>query len=206
MYLSDLDIKQELEAGEIIIENFDPERLQPASYDILLGNEFLVFDKHKVDAIDPKKPVSEYMSKIIIEGEDDAFTLHPGEFALAVTDDYFGVGSKYCINIMGKSSLARLGLIIHTTAGFVDPGNKLKATLELFNTNSMPIKLYPKMKIAQIAFCQLRTPAEKLYGDPALGSKYFNNLSVQASRMEENFQAQTAGGDGAGAGVGGEKN
>ncbi len=187
MYLSDVDIKAALSAGEIIIENFDPARLQPASYDVLLGNEFLVFDKHKVEIIDPKQPVAEYMTKITLENENDYFVLHPGEFALAVTDDFFGVGPQYCLNIMGKSSLARLGLIIHTTAGFVDPGNKLKATLELFNTNSMPIKLYPKMKIAQIAFCQLKSPAEKQYGDPSLGSKYFNNFSVQASKMAENF-------------------
>lgn len=187
MYLSDVDIKEALEAGDIIIKDFDPERLQPASYDVLLGNEFLVFDKHKVEAIDPKKPVDEYMSKITLEGEDDYFILHPGEFALAMTHDFFGVGPKYCCNIMGKSSLARLGLIIHTTAGFVDPGNQLKATLELFNTNSMPVKLYPMMKIAQLAFCQLKTPAEKQYGDPSLGSKYYKNQSVEASKMSENF-------------------
>jgi dCTP deaminase len=188
MYLSDIDIKNALKSGDITIRDFDESRLQPASYDILLGFEFLVFKRHKAAFIDPKKPSAEYMTKTILENEDDFFVLHPNEFALAVTHDYFGVGNKYCCNIMGKSSLARLGLIIHTTAGFVDPGNELQATLELYNTNCMPIKLYPKMKIAQIAFCQLKTPAEKIYGDPTLGSKYYKNIGVEASKMFKNFK------------------
>jgi len=187
MYLSDRDIKKELKAGEIIIKDFDPSRLQPASYDILLGFEFMVFKRHKQSVIDPKLPAASFMEKITLKNETDAFILHPNEFALAVTYDYFGVGPKYCCNIMGKSSLARLGLIIHTTAGFVDPGNELNATLELFNTNSMPIKLYPKMKIAQISFCSLTSPAERPYGHKSLGSKYFKDSSVEASRMADNF-------------------
>lgn len=187
MYLSDIDIKKALQDGDIIIHDFDESRLQPASYDVLLGFEFLVFKRHKYPNIDPKHPAEDYMTKVVLSSEDDFFTLHPNEFALAVTYDYFGVGNKYCCNIMGKSSLARLGLIIHTTAGFVDPGNELNATLELYNTNSMPIKLYPKMKIAQIAFCMLKTPSKKVYGDPKLGSKYYKNTQVQASQMFRNF-------------------
>lgn len=188
MYLSDIDIKNALEAGDILIKDFDPARLQPASYDVLLGYEFMVFDSHKATVIDPRESTAEYMTKVTLKKDTDFFVLHPGDFALAVTHDYFGVGPKYCCHIMGKSSLARLGLIIHTTAGFVDPGNELNATLELFNTNSMPVKLYPKMKIAQIAFCSLKTPSEKPYGHKDLGSKYFGNTSVEASQMFKNFK------------------
>jgi dCTP deaminase len=186
MFLSDRDIKQALKDKKITIRDFDPARLQPASYDVLLGNEFMMFDKHTMDLIDPLKPVDHDMRTIKV-ADDGFFVLHPGEFALAVTKDYFGVGSEFCCEIMGKSSLARLGLIIHTTAGFVDPGNELQATLELFNTNSLPVKLYPGMKIAQIAFCQLSSPAERPYGHKDLNSKYYQAKTVQASQMWRNY-------------------
>jgi len=191
MFLSDGDIKQALAEKEIVIRDFDPARLQPASYDVLLGNQFMLFDKHLTNAIDPREPTDKFMRKIEVP-DTEAFVLHPGEFALAVTRDYFGVGPKYCCHIMGKSSLARLGLIIHTTAGFVDPGNELNATLELFNTNSLPVKLYPGMKIAQIAFCSLRSPAERPYGHKDLGSKYYKSQTVESSQMWQNFNKQTA--------------
>lgn len=186
MFLSDQDILAALKAGEIFIDDFDPKRLQPASYDVLLGNRFLLFDRHQLDVIDPRSPVETAMREVVVP-DDGHFVLHPSEFALAVTKDYFGVGAGHCCHIMGKSSLARLGLIIHTTAGFVDPGNQLTATLELFNTNSVPVRLYPGMKIAQIAFCQLKTPASKPYGHPDLGSKYFQARTIQGSQMWQNF-------------------
>lgn len=189
MFLSDIDILNALEKKEITIKDFDPKRLQPASYDVLLGSEFMLFDKHALDVIDPLQPLDKYMRKITIP-KGGSFVLHPGEFALTVTQDYFGVGNKYCCHIMGKSSLARMGLIIHTTAGFVDPGNELNATLELFNTNSLPIKLYPGMKIAQIAFCLLQTPAQKTYGDPSLNSKYYKSHHVESSQMWKNFSSE----------------
>jgi len=189
MFLSDHDIQTALTNGDITIHDFDVKRLQPASYDVLLGNEFMLFEKHKMNVIDPRVPADEFMRHIRIE-DDEAFVLHPGDFALAVTRDYFGVGPKYCCHIMGKSSLARLGLIIHTTAGFVDPGNELNATLELFNTNSLPVKLYPGMKIAQIAFCQLTSPSQKPYGHKDLGSKYFKSTTVQSSQMHLNFKKE----------------
>ena len=190
MFLSDGDIKKSLKNGEIIIKDFDKNRLQPASYDVILGNDFLLFDRHMMGVIDPKDETSKHMRKIHV-ADDEAFVLHPNEFALAVTKDYFGVGDSLCCHIMGKSSLARLGLIIHTTAGFVDPGNQLNATLELFNTNSLPVKLYPGMKIAQLAFCRLETPAQRPYGHPDLGSKYFKSQSVESSQMWKNFKKPT---------------
>ena len=187
MHLSDTDIKKALISGDIIIKDFDPNRLQPASYDILLGDEFIVFDNHKSDCIDPKENPEKYTRKIKLQGDDSYFVLHPSEFALGVTFDYFGVSQKYACQIMGKSSLARLGLIIHTTAGFVDPGNQLKATLEFVNVNTLPIRLYPKMKIAQIAFYELKSPATKGYGHPDLNSKYHMSKTVEKSQMWKNF-------------------
>jgi dCTP deaminase len=186
MFLSDIDIKNALSSGDIILQDFDEKRLQPASYDILLGNEFMVFENHKIDFIDPKSPIENAMRKVIIP-DDGFFVLHPGEFALGVTKDFFGVSDKLCCQIMGKSSLARLGLIIHTTAGFVDPGNQLKATLEFVNVNKLPIKLYPNMKIGQLSFCKLLTPAQKPYGHQDLDSKYYGAQGVQSSQFHKNF-------------------
>jgi len=187
MQLSDVDIKKALELNQITIKDFDEKRLQPASYDVLLGYEFIVFDSHKKESIDPRKETNDYTKKVILNSEEDFFVLHPNQFALGVTLDYFGVGKKHACQIMGKSSLARLGLIIHTTAGFVDPGNQLNATLEFVNVNTLPIKLYPKMKIAQIAFFELKSEAVKCYGHPDLNSKYYKSKSVESSQMWKNF-------------------
>ncbi len=187
MQLSDIDIKQAIESGDVTIENFDENRLQPASYDVLLGYEFMLFTSHKLECIDPKKPIHEYMEKVTLTNTDDYFVIHPGQFILGVTLEQFGANEKYACQIMGKSSLARYGLIVHTTAGFIDPGNILNATLEFVNTNTVPIRLYPEMKIAQIAFYQLKTPAEKGYGHSSLNSKYLGSRTVQASNMHQNF-------------------
>ncbi len=187
MFLSDRDIKVALKAGEILIENFDPMRLQPASYDVLLGFNFMIFQSHKLEIIDPRKPVTEFMLKIELKDENDYFVLHPNQFALASTWDYIGVNGSHCYHLMGKSSLARLGLIIHTTAGFIDPGNALCPTLELFNTNIVPIKLYPKMKIGQVAFYKLSSPVERPYGHKDLHNKYLHDRDVVGSKMHENY-------------------
>lgn len=187
MQLSDVDIKKSLSDQSITIDNFDLSRLQPASYDVLLGYEFMVFESHKADCIDPKSPLSNYTTKIILESEEDHITLHPGQFILGVTLDRFGCNNQYACQIMGKSSLARMGLIVHTTAGFIDPGNVLNATLELANVNSIPIKLHPRMKIGQIAFWELKTPAERAYGHKDLNSKYYGSTTVQGSEMYRNY-------------------
>lgn len=189
MQLSDRDIKKSLKSGEIIIHNFDENRLQPASYDVLLGFDFMVFDRHTLSVIDPREDSSKFMKKVTLKSEDDFFILHPGEFALGSTWDYVGVGSKHACEIMGKSSLARLGLIVHTTAGFIDPGNSLNITLEFVNTNSLPIKLYPKMKIGQVAFFELSSECERPYGSKNLNSKYLNATGVQSSQMHKNYKS-----------------
>lgn len=187
MRLSDADILTALKQREITIEDFDMRRLQPATYDVLLGFSFMTFERHAFTVIDPREDNSRYMRKHVLETEDDYFILHPKDFCLAVTHDRVGVGPGYSMELMGKSSLARLGLIIHTTGGFIDPGNTLNITLELFNANSAPIKLYPKMKIGQIAFTKLSSPSEKPYGHKDLNSKYFGSTDVEASAMHKNY-------------------
>jgi len=188
MQLSDQDILNSLSSGDIIIKDFDLKRLQPASYDVLLGYDFIVFDSYKMECIDPKNPSNEHVKKIKLKTAGDYFVLHPGQFALGVTKDYLGVSEKLSCQVMGKSSLARLGLIIHTTAGFIDPGNQLNVTLEFVNVNTLPIRLYPEMKIAQLAFYELKNPAQKPYGHPDLNSKYFQSTTVEASQMWKNFK------------------
>jgi dCTP deaminase len=190
MQLSDTDIKRGLDRGEIFIEPFDPDRLQSASYDVLLGNEFLIFDRHKILVIDPRKNQEVKMTKIKIQPSDH-FIIHPGQFCLGVTADKIGVDDAHSCQIDGKSSMARYGLIVHTTAGYVDPGNNLNITLELFNCNSVPIILYPNMKIAQMRFYRLLTPATRPYGSPGLNSKYFGSTSIQASKMHKNWTEES---------------
>jgi dCTP deaminase len=189
MHLSDIDILKSLELNEIYIDQFDHDRLQPASYDVLLGNTFLIFDKSKITAIDPKSTEPIPMQEIKLH-DDEQFVLHPGQFALAVTLDKIGVNNAHSCQIDGKSSMARYGLIVHTTAGYIDPGNNLNITLELFNVNDIPIILYPKMKIAQVRFYKLKTPCQRPYGSKGLNSKYFNSITVEASQMHKNWKTK----------------
>lgn len=177
-----------MKTKDILISDFDQKRLQPASYDVLLGKEFMVFKSHQLGMIDPKESVENAMYKIVLEKEGDFFVIHPNEFVLAVTKDRIGVSEKYACQIMGKSSLARMGLLVHTTAGFIDPGNNLNITLELVNCNNVAIKLYAGMKIAQVAFYQLKTATDIKYGSAELNSKYLNSTTVQASAMHKNFK------------------
>ncbi len=187
MILSDATIKKKLKTGEIKIEPFNEEQLQPASYDVRLGNDFMFFDNTSQVVIDPKKDCSHSMKKVRKE-DGDPFVLHPGQFVLGVNKEYIGTDNKHLHMLNGKSSLGRLGLLIHATAGFIDPGNELCATLELFNVATMPILLYPGMKIAQVVFEELSEPSEKSYGDPRLKSKYYKNRSVVGSLMHKNFK------------------
>jgi len=186
MALSDGEIKKRIRSGKISIVPFDEACVQPASYDLHLSNQFKVYSPHRSEIIDPKKGVDEMMEDIVLE-DGRFFVLHPGSFALGLIAEKTGVDSKHLARLEGKSSLARLGLIIHTTAGYLDPGNNLKLTLELFNASPLPIKLYPGMKIAQIAFEEMDRACEKPYGSPGLGSKYYNDESIETSKMHLNF-------------------
>lgn len=187
MILSDQDIIKEIEKNEITLVPFDKKNIQPASVDLHLDKEFLVFNTNENFIIDVKKPVDNLMKKIVIN-KDKPFILHPGEFALGLVIEETGVSDRLVGRLEGKSSLGRIGLIIHTTAGYLDPGNCLKLTLELFNAGKLPIKLHYKMPIAQIAFEYLSSPCKKPYGSKGLNSKYFGDKGVQCSKMHKNFK------------------
>lgn len=186
MILSDRDIVKEVKAGNITIKPFKREYVQPASIDIHLDRHFLVFDTTKNFVIDPKAPASDLMKPVEIKG-DQPFILHPQEFALGLILEETGVSDKLVGRLEGKSSLGRLGLIIHTTAGYLDPGNSLKMTLELYNAGQLPLKLYYKMAIGQIAFEYLSSPCERPYGSKGLNNKYYGDKRPIASKMHLNF-------------------
>lgn len=185
MILSDTHIRQAVNEGDIIIKPFDEKNLQPASVDLHLDKHFLVFDSTQHAVIDPKKPTDPLMREIVIS-PDQPFVLHPGEFALGMIYEETGVSAEYIGRLEGKSSVGRLGVLIHVTAGFLDPGNSLKMTLELHNTANLPVLLYYKMPIAQMAFEKLSSPAEKPYSHE-LGSKYVGDMKPRASQMWKNF-------------------
>ncbi len=186
MILSDKDIKKALQEGRISVDPLFPDAIQPASVDLHLGNEFLIFKSTSNVCIDVKEPLDNSMEKVIID-KDRPFILHPAEFALGLTYETVGVAADMVGRLEGKSSLGRIGLIIHATAGYIDPGNKLKVTLELHNIATLPIKLYYKMPIAQMSFTPLSSPAETPYGAEKLGSKYYGATTPQASQYYKNF-------------------
>ena len=186
MILSDRDIIKEQKAGNITLKPFKKEYVQPASVDLHLDKHFLVFDTTRNFVIDPKTPAKGLMKEVEIKS-DEAFILHPQEFALGLILEETGVSDKLVGRLEGKSSLGRLGLIIHTTAGYLDPGNSLKMTLELYNAGKLPIKLYYKMPIGQMAFEYLSSPCDRPYGSKGLNSKYKGDSKPQASKMHLNF-------------------
>ncbi|MGI5898092.1 MAG: dCTP deaminase [Candidatus Dojkabacteria bacterium] len=186
MILSDITIKERLKSGAITIEPFSEEFLQPASYDLHLDRYFMVFNKENIGMIDVKEKPEDLMRKIDV-GKDGSFIVHPGELVLANIKEIVGVDDKHVGRLEGKSSLGRIGLIVHATAGFLDPGNKLRLTLELANLSCLPIRIYEGMKISQIAFEELDRSCERPYGSKGLGSKYVGDSKVQESQMWRNF-------------------
>ena len=189
MILSDRDIKKSISEGRISITPYDEKCLQPASYDLHMDREFLVFNRGGHAYIDVKKPVDDYMKKVTI-ADDEPFILHPGEFVLGKVLEKTGVGRDMVGRLEGKSSLGRLGIIVHATAGYLDPGNELNMTLELSNIGSLPVMLYYNMPIAQMAFEPLSSPAEHQYGEKNLNSKYKFAKEPQASQMWRNFNTE----------------
>lgn len=187
MILSDKTIKEKLKTGDIKIEPFSEEFLQPASYDLHLDNHFLVFDRENTSLIDVKQPMGDIMRSIEVD-EERGYIIHPGEFVLANVREITGVSDEYVGRLEGKSSLGRIGLVIHVTAGFLDPGNSLRLTLEIVNLSPLPIKIYPGMKIGQIAFEKLDQKCERPYGSKGLGSKYYGDTTVKASQFSKNFK------------------
>ena len=187
MILSDRSLREQIDAGRILIEPFDPTCVQPSSIDVKIGNLFRVFRNHTSGVIDVKTN-QEDLTELITIPEDGVFMLHPGEFVLGSTLERIVVPDDLVSRIEGKSSLGRLGLIIHSTAGFIDAGFDGHVTLELTNIATLPITLYPGMKIGQVSFMQMTTPADNPYGKGARGSKYQGQRGPTPSRYWENFE------------------
>jgi dCTP deaminase len=181
--LSDGAIIELVEAGRIVIDPWDEANVQPASVDVRLGNSFRVFHNHKATTIDLRDPPRD-LTEEVTRADDEPFVIHPGEFCLATTLEWVELGDDIVSRVEGKSSLGRLGLIVHATAGFVDPGWKGALTLELNNLTRIPIKLWPRMFIAQLSFMQLDRPARRPYGSPELGSHYQGQAGATESRYE----------------------
>jgi dCTP deaminase len=163
MFLSDVDIKKALQEKIIVIDPFDEERLQPASYDIVLGNTFIINDPHTTAFIDPVKKIFPKTFEVRVP-DGGEFVLHPGVSILGHSKDYFG-SDHYMIEVNGKSSLARIGLLVHNSAALVNPGHFLHVALELCNLNNVPILLRPGMAIAQLTFSPLSSKTQKQYKD-----------------------------------------
>lgn len=162
MFLSDVDIEKGIKDGSLIIKPFNPSQLQLASYDVTLGNEFEVVDRYLLEASDPARKVYPKTRKLKIP-DDGEFVLHPGENVLGKQREFIGVDNEHLILLSGKSSLARIGLIVHNTAMLFNPGHKFFPTFELVNNSSIPIILRPGMQIAQILFARLSSPTSKSY-------------------------------------------
>jgi len=179
--LSDGTIVRLVEDGRIRIDPWDDALVQPASVDLRLGNSFRVFHNHRTASIDLRDPPSNLTEQVTVE-EDEPFLIHPGEFCLGRTLEWVELPDDIVARIEGKSSLGRLGLIVHATAGFCDPGWKGTLTLELNNLTRVPIKLYPGLPIAQLSFMTLDAPARRPYGHAELGSHYQGQVEATESR------------------------
>ena len=188
MVLSDRTIRRLLDEGSIVIEPYDEGLLQPSSVDVRVDRLFRVFRNSRYPYIDVKEPMEDLTELVEVSDDDQPFILHPGEFVLGSTLERIRLPDDLVARLEGKSSLGRLGLLIHSTAGFVDAGWDGHLTLELSNVANLPITLYPGMKIGQISFLQMTTSADQPYGTGALGSKYRGQRGPTPSRYFENFR------------------
>ncbi|SDY91559.1 dCTP deaminase [Tessaracoccus flavus] len=186
MLLSDRDIRADVADGHIRLDPWDPEMVQPASIDVRLDKYFRVFENHRYPSIDPSQEQSE-LTRLIEVSPTEPFILHPGEFVLASTYELVTLGTSVAARLEGKSSLGRLGLLTHSTAGFIDPGFSGHVTLELSNMATLPVKLFPGMKIGQLCFFRLTSEAEHPYGSAQYGSRYQGQRGPTASRSFQNF-------------------
>ena len=186
MLLSDKDIRAQIDAGRVVCEPYEPKMIQPSSIDVRLDKFFRVFENHKYEVIDPSKEQPELTREIEV-GNDEHFILHPGEFVLASTYEVITLPDDIAGRLEGKSSLGRLGLLTHSTAGFIDPGFSGHITLELSNVANLPVKLFPGMKIGQLCLIKLSSAAENPYGSAIYGSRYQGQRGPTASRSWLNF-------------------
>lgn len=186
MLLSDRDIRAGIESGRIALDPADPKAVQPASVDVRLDRYFRLFDNHRYATIDPAEEQPD-LTRLVEVKPDEPFILHPGEFVLAATFEQVTLAGDVAARLEGKSSLGRLGLLTHSTAGFIDPGFQGHVTLELSNVATLPIKLWPGMKIGQLCFFNLSSAAELPYGSKEYQSRYFGQRGPTASRSFQNF-------------------
>jgi dCTP deaminase len=184
--LSDRDIKAEISAGRVKVEPYDSAMIQPSSVDVRLDRFFRVFENHKYSVIDPSIEQSDLTREVAVEANEE-FILHPGEFVLASTYEVITLPDDIAGRLEGKSSLGRLGLLTHSTAGFIDPGFSGHITLELSNVANLPVKLFPGMKIGQLCLIKLSSPAENPYGSALYGSRYQGQRGPTASKSWLNF-------------------
>ena len=192
MLLSDRDIRTQIEAGRIGLEPLDMALIQPSSMDVRLDRFFRLFDNHKYPFIDPREQQDD-LTRFVEVDKDEAFILHPGEFVLGSTFEFVSLPNDIAARLEGKSSLGRLGLVTHSTAGFVDPGFNGHVTLELSNMATLPIKLWPGMKIGQLCFFQLSSPSETPYGSEKYLNRYQGQRGPTASRSYMNFYRTDVG-------------
>jgi dCTP deaminase len=185
--LSDRDILAEIESKRVVIEPYDEAMIQPSSIDFRLDRYFRVFENHRYPHIDPAVDQSD-LTRVVEAPGDEPFILHPGEFVLGSTYEVVTLPDDVAARVEGKSSLGRLGLLTHATAGVVDPGFSGHVTLELANVATLPIKLYPGMKIGQLCFFRLSSPAAHPYGSEKYGSRYQGQRGPTPSRSFANFQ------------------
>ena len=186
MLLSDRDILTELDSGRVQLDPLSRDMIQPSSIDVRLDKFFRVFDNHKYPHIDPAADQSDLTREVEVTS-DETFVLHPGEFVLGSTYEVVSLPDDIAARLEGKSSLGRLGLLTHSTAGFIDPGFSGHVTLELANVATLPIKLYPGMKIGQLCFFRLSSPADNPYGSAKYGSRYQGQRGPTPSRSHANF-------------------
>ena len=186
MLLSDRDIRAEIDGGRVVLDPWDPGMVQPSSIDVRMDKWFRLFDNHKYPVIDPAEDQPE-LTRLIEVDPAEGFVLHPGEFVLGSTLETITLPDDLAARVEGKSSLGRLGLLTHATAGFVDPGFSGHVTLELSNVATMPIRLWPGMKVGQLCFFRLSSPAEHPYGSKEYGSHYQGQRGPTASRSFDSF-------------------
>ena len=186
MLLSDRDIKAELESGRIGLDPLDLGMVQPSSVDVRIDRFFRLFDNHKYPFIDPAEDQPD-LTRLVEVAADEPFILHPGEFVLGSTFETVTLPDDVAARLEGKSSLGRLGLLTHSTAGFIDPGFSGHVTLELSNVATLPIKLWPGMKIGQLCFFRLTSAAENPYGSGPYGNRYQGQRGPTASRSYQSF-------------------
>ena len=192
MVLSDHSIAEALASGRLLIEPIAEDALQPASLDIRLDRHFRVFRNHRQAYIDVREAMEDLTELESIE-DDHPFVLHPGEFVLGSSLERVKLGNDIVARVEGKSSLGRLGLLVHATAGYVDPGWDGQLTMELSNVATLPIRLYYAMKIGQLSFQNLTTPADRPYGHPGLKSRYQGQSGPTASRLYRDYQPPERG-------------